>query len=86
VDSGKLILRQANGDLRPGHTKIMPLVGPVNELSSRLTGRRQIPGLIAGRPGQPQCGGGTLEMAGGRRVKSQPGLKIPRNKNFPASL
>jgi hypothetical protein len=28
VDSGKLMLRQANGDLRPGHTKIIRLVAP----------------------------------------------------------
>jgi hypothetical protein len=28
VDSGKLILRQANGDLRPGHTNIIPLGAP----------------------------------------------------------
>jgi len=26
VDSRKLLLRQANGDLRPGHTNIIPLV------------------------------------------------------------
>jgi hypothetical protein len=28
VDPGKLMLRQADGDLRPGHTSIMPLAGP----------------------------------------------------------
>ena len=29
VDSLKLMLRQANGDLRPGHTNIIPLLAPV---------------------------------------------------------
>ena len=28
VDSRELMLRQANGDLRPGHTNIIPLVAP----------------------------------------------------------
>ena len=28
VDSGKLLLRQADGDLRPGHTNIILLVAP----------------------------------------------------------
>jgi hypothetical protein len=28
VDSRKLMLRQANGDLRLGHTNIIPLVAP----------------------------------------------------------
>src|SRR5580692_7945009 len=36
ADSGKLMLRQANGNLRPGHTSIIPLPERPNELSSQL--------------------------------------------------
>jgi hypothetical protein len=31
VDSGELMLRQADGDFRPGHTTIIPLGGPGNK-------------------------------------------------------